>query len=140
MCKKDIQFTEKYSAQIVSKKSWKIQQNSKLKNFSLEPLYDWIWSKCHQLTCFHTFLCIYDGYLRKKLKIFHFHFFGFLSFFGILAICHIWLPDMRKQLIFWPKWLLAVPLGPTGSQYSKKSKVITLRLCRIHTYDFCSST
>ena len=140
MCKKDIQFTEKYSAQIVSKKSWKIQQNSKLKNFSLEPLYDWIWLKCHQLTCFHTFLCIYDEYLRKKLKIFHFHFFGFLSFFGILAICHIWLPDMRKQLIFWPKWLLAVPLGPTGSQNSKKSEVITLKLCRIHTYDFCFST
>ena len=112
----------------------------KITNFSLEPLYDWILSKYHQFTCFHTFLCIYDEYLRKKLKIFHFHFFCFLSFFGILAICHIWLPDMRKQLIFWPKWLLAVPLGPTGSQYSKKSKVITLRLCRIHTYDFCLTT
>ena len=47
----------------------------KITNFSLEPLYDWIWSKYHQFTCFHTFLCIYDGYLRKKLKIFHFHFF-----------------------------------------------------------------
>ena len=53
----------------------KIAKKWKITNFSLEPLYDWIWSKCHQLTCFHTFLCIYDEYLRKKLKIFHFHFF-----------------------------------------------------------------
>ena len=78
---------------------------------------------------------------EEKIENFLFSFFfDFCHFFGILAICHIWLPDMRKQLIFWPKWLLAVPLGPTGSQNSKKSEVITLRLCRIHTYDFCLTT
>ena len=61
----------------------KIAKKWKITNFSLEPLYDWIWSKCHQLTCFHTFLCIYDEYLRKKLKIFHFHFFfAFCHFLG----------------------------------------------------------
>ena len=92
---------------------------------------------CHVFTLFYAYMM---GIWGKNWKFFIFIFFCFLSFFGILAICHIWLPDMRKQLIFWPKWLLAVPLGPTGSQYSKKSKVITLRLCRIHTYDFCFST